>query len=62
MEGPKPNGLNTTLPGAFSGARHSLQRGPAGIQPTSFRVLVSPAIFPVRMPRHTSVISSSGSG
>src|SRR4029079_1184162 len=61
FEGPKPNGLRMTLPGALGGAAQSLQRGPAGIFPRTARMYLSWPRSPVRTARHASSLSWSWS-
>ena len=61
LDAPNPNGFRMMLPGAFIGARQSLQRGPEGIQPTSFFVRSSPRACPVSTACQSSVSSSSAS-
>ena len=48
LDGPNPNGFRITLPGAFSGAAQSLQRGPAGTFPRTARKYFSELMSPMR--------------
>src|SRR6478672_4642863 len=61
FDGPKPNGLRSTLPGAPSGERQSLQRGPEGIFPNTARMYLSWPRSPLRTARQASSTAGSAS-